>query len=89
MARITEKSSISLFAALVTVPFVAATILWFAAIHYAALNAERVNERQDKAIEQSREAIDVNEKRSMSILFDINARTIRIEEKLKKIGERN
>jgi hypothetical protein len=79
MARIDERSSIPLFAAIVAVPFVVAVILWLAAIQYTAVNAESANIRQDIAIRENRDLIDSNQNLIWTKLLEINTRTIRIE----------
>lgn len=86
--EINEKTKLPLSFVAVAVPIIAVSVLYVAAISYTALNAERVNDRQDIQIEKNRLRIDDNQEKVQSVLYEINGRTIRIEEYLKHRGEK-
>lgn len=61
----------------------AALFFWAASVSFTAVNAERDNDRQDVLIQRNSDKIDTNQKENNSLLYEINGRTIRIEEALK------
>ncbi len=69
--KITENTTIPLFAAIGTIPVIVATIVWISAISFKADEAKAVNLRQDEVINNQNKVIQNIEKIS-----------IRIEEKL-------
>lgn len=69
--KITENTTIPLFAAIGTIPVIVAAIVWISAISFKADEAKAVNFRQDEIINNQSKVIQNIEKIS-----------IRIEEKL-------
>lgn len=69
--KITENTTIPLFAAIGTIPVIVAAIVWISAISFKADEAKAVNLRQDEVINNQNKVIQNIEKIS-----------IRIEEKL-------
>jgi hypothetical protein len=68
-------------------PILCATTLYIAAISYTAVNAERVNEKQEQAIKEHRQMIDENQDKVLHELFEIKGNVIQIREILKHKGE--
>lgn len=70
--RIDERTHIPLFAVAALIPFVAAAVMWFAALYNTAAEATRINVQQDLRLDQQ-----------LNLLQDIRERIIRIEESIK------
>lgn len=71
--RITEKTSISLFAVIISFPFFVSVVLWAAGINERALaNEARVLKVEHKQDEQT------------NLLMEIRDRLIRMEERINK-----
>lgn len=79
-STISEKTTISLFATIASVPFLAGGIYWLTVIYEQGAEAARINARQDNQIEQQAETIE----KIKDMVVDIRERTIRIEERLKR-----
>ncbi len=70
---ITEKTRVPLFAVILTIPTLLGGMFWLTAIWQQGAEAQRVNDRQDRQLNNQTD-----------ILNDIRDRVIRIEEHLKK-----
>lgn len=75
--NIDERTKIPLFTALSAVAFIVGGAMWLTIIYADVAEAKRINEKQDRQIQNQTE-----------ILTDIRDRIIRIEEHLKTRGNK-
>lgn len=78
---ITEKTRVSLFAVICAIPTLAFTIYWVTLIYEQTAEASRINVRQDTELVHQAQNLDAIKE----MIFDIRERTIRIEERLRRI----
>ncbi len=78
---INEKTRISLYAVVATIPFLFGGIFWLSTIYEQGAEAARVNVRQDRVLDEQGRSID----QVKDMVIEIRERTVRIEERLKRL----